>query len=52
MKVKHSETLFDLHLYTGEVFDVPVSLNLTSHHIMSQLSRMETIIIITIATIY
>ena len=51
MKVKHSEILFDLHLYTGEVFDVPVSLNLTSHHIISELSRMKSIIII-IATIY
>ena len=51
MKVKHSEILFDLHLYTGEVFDVPVSLNLTSHHIISELSRMKSIIII-ISTIY
>ena len=52
MKVKHSEMLFDLHLYTREVFDVPISLNLTSHHIMSQLSRMKTIIISSIGTIY
>ena len=46
------EIPLDLNLYTGDVFDIPISFNLIRHHdIMSQIPRMK-IIIITIATIY